>query len=203
MTACSPATRPTTPRPSASTSGSDVQYILHTVTSLIFGAVLLLGGVSTAAAQGLPGGATTLSETHGDWTVACTTPDGTVRCAASQVQINSQNRQRVLSVELTATEGGSATSGTLVMPFGLALDQGVVLSIDEGDFLPPLRFSTCLPAGCLVPLAFDAASVTALRAGTAVSVTVIANDSGQELSFSVSLSGFSSALNRLTELNGS
>lgn len=65
--------------------------------------------------------------------------------AVSQVQVNSQNRQRVLSVELTAREGGAAASGTLVMPFGLALDQGVVLSIDEGEPLPPLRFSTCLP----------------------------------------------------------
>lgn len=180
-----------------------MQHVHHTATSLIFGAVLFLGGVGTAAAQGLPGGASTLNETHGDWTVACATPEGNVRCAVSQVQINSQNRQRVLSVELTATEGGSAATGILVMPFGLALDQGVMLSIDEGEFLPPLHFSTCLPAGCLVPLTFNADAVTAIRAGTVLKVKAAANESGQEVSFSISLSGFTSALARAAELGGS
>lgn len=180
-----------------------MQHVFQTATSLIFGVALLVGGVGTAAAQGLPGGATTLNETHGDWTVACTVPEGTVRCAVSQVQINNQNRQRVLSVELTATEGGAAASGTLVMPFGLALDQGVALSIDEGEFLPTLRFSTCLPAGCLVPLTFNADAVTAMRAGTALKVKAAANDSGQEVNFSISLSGFTSALARAAALSGS
>jgi len=177
-----------------------VQHVHHTATSLIFGAALLLGGVGTAAAQGLPGGATTLNETHGDWTVACATPEGNVRCAVSQVQINSQNRQRVLSVELTATEGGAAVGGTLVMPFGLALDQGVVLSIDESEPLASLRFSTCLPAGCLVPLTFNMDAVTAMRAGTALKVKAAANESGQEVNFSISLSGFTSALTRAAGL---
>jgi invasion protein IalB len=54
-----------------------------------------------------------------------------------------------------------------------------------------------------VPLAFDAATVTALRAGTSASVSVTANDSGQELAFSISLNGFASALDRVAGLNGS
>lgn len=177
-----------------------MKYAFQTTYSLIFGAALFVGGTNPSFAQGLPGGATSLNETHGDWTVACTTPEGIVRCAVSQVQINNQNRQRVLSVELTATEGGNAANGTLVMPFGLALDQGVVLSIDEGEFLPPLRFSTCLPAGCVVPLTFNADAVTAMRAGTALKAKAAANGSGQEVNFSISLSGFTSALTRAAEL---
>lgn len=167
---------------------------------MIFGAALLLGGAGPSFAQGLPGGATSLNETHGDWTVACTTPEGNVRCAVSQVQINNQNRQRVLSVELAAAESGNAANGTLVMPFGLALDQGVVLSIDEGELMPPLRFSTCLPAGCVVPLTFSADAVAAMRAGTALKAKAAANGSGQDVNFSISLSGFTSALTRAAEL---
>lgn len=182
------------------TSGSNVQYVRLSKTVLTLATALVLGGIGTAAAGGLPGGATTLNETHGDWTVACATPEGNVRCAVSQIQINSQNRQRVLSVELSATEGGAAASGTLVMPFGLALDQGVVLSIDESEFLPPLRFSTCLPAGCLVPLTFNVDAVTTMRVGTALKVKAAANDNGQEINFSISLSGFTSALARAAEL---
>lgn len=179
-----------------------MQHVLHTATSLIFGAALVLGGVGTAAAQGLPGGATTLNETHADWTVTCTAPEGMVRCVVSQTQVSNENRQRILAVELSATENAQAASGTLVLPFGLDLDQGVVLSVDEGDSLPALRFSTCLPAGCLVPLSFNADTVTAIRAGTALKVKAVANDSGQEINFSISLSGFTSALARAAELGG-
>lgn len=148
----------------------------------------------------MPGGASSLSETHGDWSVSCTAPERNARCAISQTQVQGQNRQRVLTIELSATEGGSAASGTLVLPFGLNLDQGVVLSIDEGEFLPPLRFSTCLPAGCLVPLTFNQDAVTVMRAGTALKVKVAASDSGQEVNFSISLTGFTSALARAGEL---
>ena len=177
-----------------------MQDVHHTVTSLIFGAALFIGSVGTAAAQGLPGGASTLNETYGDWAVACTTPQGNVRCAVSQVQINSQNRQRVLSVELMATDGGTAARGTLVLPFGLALEKGVVLSIDESEPLASLRFSTCLPAGCLVPLTFNADLVTAMRVGTVLKARATANDREQEINFSISLSGFTSTLTRAAEL---
>lgn len=179
-----------------------MRHVLHTATSLIFGAVLVLGGVGTAAAQGLPGGATSLKETHGDWRVTCIAPEGAVRCVISQTQVN-ENRQRVLNIELEATEDGQAASGTLVLPFGLNLDQGAVLSIDEGEFLPPLRFSTCLPAGCLVPLTFNADAVTAMRAGMALKVKAAANGSGQGVNFSIALSGFPSALARAAALSGS
>lgn len=178
-----------------------MKHAFQTTYSLIFGAVLFLGGVGIALGQGLPGGATSLNETHGDWTVACTVPEGTVRCTVSQVQIDSQSRQRVLSVELTAADGGAAASGILVMPFGLALDQGVALSIDEGEFLPLLRFSTCLPAGCLVPLTFNQDALAAMRAGTALKAKAVANGSSQDVNFSISLSGFTSALARAAALS--
>jgi invasion protein IalB len=126
---------------------------------------------------------------------------GATRCAITQTQVNGENRQRVLAVELTAAEGGTVTLGLLVLPFGLRLDAGARLAIDEAPPLEPLRFSTCLSAGCVVPLSFEAATVTALRGGTAVSVAVTTNDSGQDLAFSISLSGFASALDRLIALS--
>lgn len=161
---------------------------------------LFMGGAGMVAAQGLPGGATSLNETHGDWTVACATREGVARCVITQTQVSGENRQRVLAVELTAAEGGNTVNGVLVLPFGLRLDSGVRLAIDEAAPREPLRFSTCLPAGCLVPLAFDTASVTALRVGTALRVTATTSDSTQEVAFSISLSGFTSALDRVNEL---
>lgn len=169
------------------------------ISSPILALALLIGG---ATAQGLPGGATALNETHGDWTLACVAAEGVARCAITQTQVSMENRQRILAVELTATEGGNTAHGMLVLPFGLRLESGVRLTIDEAAPLAPLRFSTCLPAGCLVPFAFDGQTTSALKAGTAISVTATADDSGQEVAFSISLSGFISALARLTELGG-
>jgi invasion protein IalB len=167
----------------------------------LFALALVFASVGGAGAQGLPGGATSLDETHGDWTVTCRTRDGVARCAISQTQVSGENRQRVLAVELTAAEGGEAAGGVLVLPFGLRLDAGVRLAIDDAEPLDPLRFSTCLAGGCLVPPAFDAGTVTTMEAGTAASVTATASDSGQEFAFSISLHGFGPAFDRLTALS--
>jgi invasion protein IalB len=161
---------------------------------------LAMGWTGSVAAQGLPGGATSLNETHGDWTVACVAPEGMARCAMTQTQVRGENRERVLTIELTTNENGDAVSGLLVLPFGLNLDAGITLAIDEAAEIDPRRFSTCLPAGCLVPVAFDGNAFATLRAGTMLTVRATANGSAQELAFSISLSGFSPALDRLISL---
>lgn len=173
------------------------------IKTAILGLAFLIGGTSAGSAQGLPGGASSLNETHGDWTVACTTPEGSVRCAITQNQVSVENRQRVLAVELHAIEGGSAVNGTLVLPFGLKLDDGVRLALDEAKPFQTLPFSTCIATGCLVPLVLDTDAVSALRAGSVLALKASANDNGQEVAFSVSLSGFISALARAAELSGS
>lgn len=177
-----------------------MHHLSHATSSLALGAALLLGGAGGATALGLPGGATSLNETHGDWTVVCTATEGAARCAISQTQVNGESRQRVLTVELTAAGDGNAASGVLILPFGLRLDEGIVLAIDEAQPLQSLRFSTCLPAGCLVPLAFDQDAVSALSAGTTLAVRAKANDTNQDVALSISLRGFTSALARITGL---
>lgn len=162
--------------------------------------ILAMGWIGSVAAQGLPGGATSLNETHGDWTVVCVTPEGVSRCAVTQTQVRGDNRERVLAIELTTGPAGDAVTGLLVLPFGLNLDAGITLAIDEATELDPRRFSTCLPAGCLVPVAIDGNALARLRAGTTLKVRATANGSAQEVAFSISLSGFTSALDRLTSL---
>ncbi|WP_280953504.1 invasion associated locus B family protein [Phyllobacterium phragmitis] len=51
---------------------------------------------------------------------------------------------------------GNTVTGTLIMPFGLALDAGVTFEIDDKPAMQPVRFRTCLPGGCLVNVSFDA-----------------------------------------------
>ncbi len=166
-------------------------------------ALLLMGFALSAFAQdaGLPGGATSLREGHGDWTVSCniTTQNRAPAkaCSLSQEQADGQSRQRILAVEFRPN--GDVLQGTLVLPFGLALDQGVTLQIDDGTALAPLRFRTCLPGGCIVDLSLDSETQAALRKVSTLKVMVVA-DGGKETNLALSLKGFPSALDRTTAL---
>lgn len=150
----------------------------------------------------LPGGATTLREGYGDWVVSCdiVTQNGTSRkvCGLSQVQTNARSHQRVLALELQPDQAG--VEGTLALPFGIDLTKGATLQIDGGMEFASLPFRTCIPAGCLVNLSFDAKAVAALRTGTSLKVNVFPV-SGQEMSLSVSLKGFPNALDRTIALS--
>jgi invasion protein IalB len=151
-----------------------------------------------AGGSGLPGGATSLRETYQDWTVACAVRDKAKYCSFSQQQ-NQKNGPMVLAIDLTlAKEGG--LSGTLVLPFGLMLADGVHYQIDDGAPAGPLPFRTCVPAGCVVPLAFDAALAKALRAGKALKLTVVRSDNNEPLALLVSLNGFAPAMDRTDAL---
>lgn len=150
-----------------------------------------------AAGSTLPGGASSLNETYKDWRVACQVANNTKRCVMSQQQAQ-QNGQRVLAIELNAPSG-NAVAGTLVLPFGLALDSGVTFQIDEKPAMPPIRFRTCVPAGCLVNVNFDAPTLVALRAGAVFKIKATA-DGGAAAPFSISLQGFGTALDRVAAL---
>ncbi|RUZ16287.1 Invasion associated locus B family protein, partial [Mesorhizobium sp. M7A.F.Ca.US.007.01.2.1] len=94
---------------------------------------------AAADAPQLPGGASALSETHGDWTVNCQISGATKTCSLSHQQFNKQNNQRLLAIELSSKTGEDAT-GTLALPFGLALAKGVSLTIDDQKLDGSLAF---------------------------------------------------------------
>lgn len=169
----------------------------------LLGSAILLGSVNASLAQGIPGGATSLNETHGDWTLSCTAPEGVARCTISQLQVQGENRQRVLAIELTKAADGNGATGTLVLPFGLRLSDGIKLGLDEAEPFQNLGFSTCVPAGCLVPVIFDSNLVSALGSSNALAIGATANDSGEDVALAVSMRGFTSALARLAQLTGS
>jgi invasion protein IalB len=170
-------------------------------TLLLAGGVFSLATLAFAQDVTLPGGASSLRESHGDWVVNCAVQAQNGRnvksCALSQEQADSNTRQRVLGIELKA--GDNKAEGILVMPFGLALDQGIAFQIDDSAFSPVQKFRTCLPAGCLVPVSFDARTLAALRKGTALNIKAVA-DGGKETPFTISLKGFPGAYDRTVAL---
>lgn len=150
-----------------------------------------------APVAGLPGGASSLQESYGDWSVACRMIENTRQCAVSQQQMQ-QNGQRVLAIEVREGKA-DALEATLVLPFGLLLDAGITLAVDEDAAGEALRFSTCIPAGCLVPATFDAALTERLRSGKVLKLGGTSAD-GQKTPLSVSLNGFAAAIDRLKAL---
>lgn len=170
-------------------------------------ALALALGAGAAAAQtangnDLPGGATSLNESHGDWTVSCRVVQNKDKqqvksCAMSQQQVNKQ-KQRALEISLVPQKDGGA-KGVILLPFGLAVTKGVDVQVDGESLGKPMAFSTCVPVGCLVPVDFDAAMVKKIAKGQKMQISATA-PSGQKVALAAPLSGFTSAFNRTSEL---
>jgi invasion protein IalB len=164
---------------------------------LLLTAAPLLAQTAQPVPQTLPGGASQLQETHGDWRVTCAQQGEQRLCAMSQQNADKDSRQLVVAVELKPVS--DRLEGTLILPFGLAVTRPVSLQIDEGASML-LGFRTCVPLGCVVSLKFEPATVKALRTGTLLNVKATA-DSAQETTFRISLKGFGSAMDRTAALS--
>jgi invasion protein IalB len=145
----------------------------------------------------LPGGAQSITETYQDWQMVCGQPQGVKQCAVAQQQTDSKTGQRILGVELRPQ--GDKAEGILLLPFGLTLDKGVAIRVGEAEVASGLRFKTCLLAGCLVPLSFDAKTLAALRKAPTLTVNAV-GDADQAVPFSISLKGFGPAFDRAIAL---
>lgn len=151
------------------------------------------------AAVSLPNGASSINETYGDWSVNCAIVDNRKSCGFSQEQGNSQTGQRLFAIELQPPADGQ-TNGVLLLPFGLKLDDGVKLKLDEQNLGQGARFSTCLPAGCLVPVSFPTVATDAMKKGEKLVITATREGGGEAPTFTVSLAGFTASINRVSEL---
>ncbi|MGV2978938.1 invasion associated locus B family protein [Camelimonas sp. ID_303_24] len=149
----------------------------------------------------LPGGASSLRETHGDWVVNCITPKDRKLCTVSQ-QLAQQSQgggaQRVLSIELTPSAKGA--EGALLLPFGLLVAKGAAVQVDDGKALAATPIRTCVPGGCIAPLTLDASTVASMRKGKQLKLNLFASDTEKPFALNVSLKGFGDALDRASAL---
>lgn len=169
-------------------------------TGILAGALGAGSALSAQTAAQLPNGATSINETFGDWIVDCRINEGVKQCILLQSQGNAQTRQRTFEIQLHAPKDGK-TEGTVLMPFGLKLDSGAVLTLDDKDLGQPLRFSTCMPQGCLMPVSFPAATLESLKKGKVLQIAALSNSTGEVVPFKVSLEGFATGNARVIELS--
>lgn len=157
-------------------------------------------GQPTTKAATLPNGASAINETYGDWTVDCRIANEQRLCVLLQSQGNSQTGQRVFAIELRAPKDGRA-EGTILFPFGMKLENGAVLRLDDKNLGQGLRFSTCMAQGCLLPISFPTVATDAMKAGKALTVAALNLSNGEPVSFNVSLTGFGAAFDRLAQID--
>ncbi|MCL2429577.1 MAG: invasion associated locus B family protein [Alphaproteobacteria bacterium] len=148
----------------------------------------------------LPNGASSINETYGDWVVDCRVIEGQKQCLLVQAQVNNQTRQRMFEIQLHAPKDAK-TEGTVLMPFGLKLDSGAIVTLDDKDIGQALRFSTCTPQGCLLPVSFAAATVDSMKKSKTLSIASLNLGNGEVVAFKISLEGFAHASARVTELS--
>lgn len=141
------------------------------------------------------GGATAISETHGDWTLVCGTREQQRTCVISQSLANEQTGQRIVSLEIEPKANGEL-SGSLVLPFGLKLSEGIKTHVDAVPVGGARPFEVCYDYGCVATFTLDAGSADLLKRGTDLNLIGIVADSGQNVTLSVPLGGISSALAR-------
>lgn len=171
------------------------------IRSLLAGAMTALLSITplgTAFAQ-MPDGASSINETYQDWRVTCIKNENVDRCSMLHNQVAKDTGQRVLSVELTAP-AADRLQGIILMPFGLALANGVKLAVDDGATGSTFGFSTCLPQGCIIPIQFDQSMVDTLKNGGTLNISATIMDTGETINIAASLKGFTAAYNRLNGL---
>jgi invasion protein IalB len=158
-----------------------------------------IGQPAPALAATLPNGAASITERYGDWTVDCHINDGQKACVISQAQGNRQTGQRSFAIELRTPRDGK-TEGFVLMPFGVKLENGAVLKLDDKALGGGLRFSTCVVEGCLLPVSFPAIATDAMKTAKTLSVVALNLSNSEAVAFNVSLDGFGAAFTRVADL---
>jgi invasion protein IalB len=155
---------------------------------------------TTESATQLPNGASLIREIYGNWIVDCRLPDGQKNCWLLPIQSISQTNQRRFAVEIQMLRDGTM-EGTILLPFGLKLDSGAIAKLDDKVLDPGLRFLTCAPVGCLLPVSLPAIAVDAIKRGKMLTVDSRSLDD-EVVTFNASLDGFAAATARIVELGG-
>ncbi|XYD07317.1 invasion associated locus B family protein [Methylobacterium sp. NMS12] len=148
-----------------------------------------------------PTGASTVSESYGDWTMTCTRPSDKVTCIVAQAQGDSRTGRRKFGFELQTPANGRA-EGIVLMPFGLAIEPGVTFKLDEQTLGKGAPYTTCSAEGCIVAISFPTLALDGMRTAKALTVTGEKAGGTDPATVTVPLTGFSQAFDRAVALSG-
>ena len=130
-------------------------------------AVLALGGVGSAAAQGV------VKAKYGDWEMRCETPPGAAKEQCALIQsVAAEDRPNVsLVVIVLKTADGKSRLLRVVAPLGVLLPSGLGLKVDQVD-IGRAGFVRCLPTGCIAEVTMEDKLIDQLSSGTAATFII-------------------------------
>lgn len=156
---------------------------------------------STPARAVWPAGASSVTESYGDWSMTCTHPGEKITCIVAQSQGDSQTGRRKFGIELQTPKDGRA-EGIVLMPFGLSIEPGISFKLDEQTLGKGAPYTACSTDGCFVPISFPTLALDGMR--TAKKLFVIGHKAGSsdDATITVPLEGFAQAFDRAVALSG-
>ncbi len=134
-----------------------------------------------------------------DWTLVCVPDDdGGKVCNIRQIVLNAQGEQASFVEVFKVADNPNFSSGAvIVMPLGVALEDGLELQVDSA--LPRrYNFQYCAETGCFSRIGFTDNELQRMMRGAVMKMTVYSVFSGPApVDLQVSLSGFTDAYNSL------
>lgn len=161
----------------------------------------LLVPAAAPASAPWPNGASSVSESYGDWTMTCNREGTRTACAVLQSQGDRRTGKRQFSIELRTPRDGRA-EGMILMPFGMQIEPGVTFKIDERVLGKGAPYTSCVTDGCLVPISLPTIATDTLQTGQMLSVSAVKPDAKEQTVISVPLAGFAAAFTRAIALGG-
>ena len=148
-----------------------------------------------------PTGATSVSESYGDWTVSCVKPQDRPACIVVQSQGDSKTGQRKFGFELSTPKDGRS-EGVVLMPFGLSIEAGIAFKLDEQNLGKGAPYTSCSAEGCMVSISFPTLATDGMRTAKTLTVTGQKANSTEAAPVTVPLAGFPAAFDRAVALGG-
>jgi invasion protein IalB len=151
-----------------------------------------------AAASGSaqwPAGASSVSESYGDWTMNCNRAEARTDCVIIQSQGDRRTGKRLFSFELRPPKDGKS-EGLILMPFGLQIEPGVSFKLDDRQLGKGAPFSFCVSDGCLVPVSLPTLATDTMKTATNLTISATKPDAKEPTIITVPLSGFAAAFAR-------
>ncbi|MEH3116769.1 MAG: invasion associated locus B family protein [Methylorubrum populi] len=196
--AAKPKPRPRKPAPKKEEAKKDEAK--ETASPATGGPVLEPAAAASGPAQ-WPAGATSVSESYGDWTMNCNRAEARTDCVITQSQGDRRTGKRLFSVELRPPRDGKS-EGLILMPFGLQIEPGVSFRLDDRQLGKGAPFSFCVSDGCLVPISLPTLATDTMKTATSLTISATKPDAKEPTVITVPLSGFAAAFARASAFGG-
>lgn len=142
-----------------------------------------------------------LSEVFNDWALRCLkVEDGEDPCQMYQL-MSDENGQAIAEIAIVVLpEAGSAVAGaTIVAPLETLLTEQITLRVDGGQ-ARRFPFNFCNVGGCVSRIGLTNEDMALFRRGASATLTMIpAAAPDQQVTVTMSLSGFTAAYNAVSE----